>query len=216
LVQIFTWSNKGTLIGNSPPLILPIFGYVVTYRKIRYTYFFLRKKLFRGWKPLSKITPKNSFYILLLFYVLLPIGKVSWKLFTPSVFCLRIGQNSKGVVDTCKKKDTCLLFFDKLQHIQKSIKSEAEGCLCSFISVESSRDKAEPLSGSLNSLLSGLLCWTQSIEQIITAFRCSLRVFNICSAHDVCYRFWVLIVNIGTHPSCFVWYVHSIFIVHQT
>jgi len=29
----------------------------------------------------------------------LPIGKVDWKLFTLSVFCLRIGQNSKGVVE---------------------------------------------------------------------------------------------------------------------
>jgi len=31
--------------------------------------------------------------------LLLPIGKVGWKLFTLSVFCLRIGQNSKGVVE---------------------------------------------------------------------------------------------------------------------
>jgi len=31
--------------------------------------------------------------------LLLPIGKMVWKLFTPSVFCLRIGQNSKGVVE---------------------------------------------------------------------------------------------------------------------
>jgi len=29
--------------------------------------------------------------------LLLPIDKVGWKLFTLSVFCLRIGQNSKGV-----------------------------------------------------------------------------------------------------------------------
>jgi len=27
----------------------------------------------------------------------------------------------------------CLLFFDKLQHIKKSAKSEAEGCLCSLV-----------------------------------------------------------------------------------
>jgi len=31
--------------------------------------------------------------------LLLPVGKVGWKLFTLSVFCLRIGQNSKGVVE---------------------------------------------------------------------------------------------------------------------
>jgi len=31
--------------------------------------------------------------------LLLPIGKVGWKLFTLSVFCLRIGKNSKGVVE---------------------------------------------------------------------------------------------------------------------
>jgi len=31
--------------------------------------------------------------------LLLPIGKIDWKLFILSVFCLRIGQNSKGVVE---------------------------------------------------------------------------------------------------------------------
>jgi len=31
--------------------------------------------------------------------LVLPIGKVGWKLFTLCVFCLRIGQNSKGVVE---------------------------------------------------------------------------------------------------------------------
>jgi len=31
--------------------------------------------------------------------LLLPIGKVDWKLFTLSVFCFRIGQNTKGVVE---------------------------------------------------------------------------------------------------------------------
>jgi len=31
--------------------------------------------------------------------LLLPIGKVDWKLFTLSVFYLRIGQNSKSVVE---------------------------------------------------------------------------------------------------------------------
>jgi len=31
--------------------------------------------------------------------LLLPIGKVDWKLFTLSVFCFRIGQNSKDVVE---------------------------------------------------------------------------------------------------------------------
>jgi len=31
--------------------------------------------------------------------LLLPIGKVDWKLFTLSVFCFRIRQNSKGVVE---------------------------------------------------------------------------------------------------------------------
>jgi len=31
--------------------------------------------------------------------LLLPIGKVGWKLFILSIFCLRIGQNSKGVVE---------------------------------------------------------------------------------------------------------------------
>jgi len=37
------------------------------------------------------------------YVLLLPIGKVGWKLFTLSVFCLRIGQNLKGVVE--KKGD---------------------------------------------------------------------------------------------------------------
>jgi len=31
--------------------------------------------------------------------LLLPIGKVGWKLFTLSVFCLRIGQNLKDIVE---------------------------------------------------------------------------------------------------------------------
>jgi len=34
------------------------------------------------------------------------------------------------------KKNTCLLFFDKLQHIQKLAKSEMEDCLCSLVSIE--------------------------------------------------------------------------------
>jgi len=35
--------------------------------------------------------------------LLLPIGKVGWKLFTLSVFCLRIGWNSKDIAE--KKKE---------------------------------------------------------------------------------------------------------------
>jgi len=41
---------------------------------------------------------------------------------------------------------------------------------------------------------------TNQCPVIWAAFRYSLRVLNIYSARYVCYRFWALAVNIGTHP----------------
>jgi len=38
------------------------------------------------------------------------------------------------------------------------------------------------------------------INVIWAAFRYLLRVFNICRARYVCYRFWALTVSIGTQP----------------
>jgi len=51
------------------------------------------------------------------------------------------------------------------------------------------------------------LCRRFQLDRLIkAAFRYSLRVLNIYSARHVCYRFWALAVNIGTHPKCQPWF----------
>jgi len=47
----------------------------------------------------GKFVMESAPSIVQVLVLLLPIGKIGWKLFTLFVFCFRIGQNSKGVVE---------------------------------------------------------------------------------------------------------------------
>jgi len=131
-VTCVTWCSRAVRvafvlqgnIGNPLPPILLIFGYVVAYRKIRDTYFFCGKSYLAGEKSPSKVNSKNSF---------LKISSVVIEIFRKFKIAFEWRGGFHPLNSFFRKKNTCLLFFDKLQHIQKSAKSKAEGCLCSLV-----------------------------------------------------------------------------------